>query len=212
MLKIRRPNGRLIFNMEIAIRRLDGLYIETGPRCLVQSMSWNLGKYHGCWSLATCIAKPSAAMLLIMLKFKFFIAIYTRWKHQEGFWGMISTNYLMGDMIKYVIISWWIALYSCFLKMIQYINSIIKVRPWKQVLFLYICGEKPPPKEIHLIGIFIGQGGVSLMFRELSKVFSRNLCIAEIVLVMRISSWNFVCVPKAMLWAHEQSFNLKFSP
>ena len=32
MLKIRRPNGRLIFNMEIAIRRYDGLYIETGPR------------------------------------------------------------------------------------------------------------------------------------------------------------------------------------
>ena len=31
MLKIRRPNGRLIFNMEIAIRRKDGLYIETGP-------------------------------------------------------------------------------------------------------------------------------------------------------------------------------------
>ena len=32
MLKIRRPNGRLIFNMEITIRRQDGLYIETGPR------------------------------------------------------------------------------------------------------------------------------------------------------------------------------------
>ena len=31
MLKNRRPNGRLIFNMEIAIRRKDGLYIETGP-------------------------------------------------------------------------------------------------------------------------------------------------------------------------------------
>ena len=31
MLKIRRPNGRLIFNMEIAICRQDGLYIETGP-------------------------------------------------------------------------------------------------------------------------------------------------------------------------------------
>ena len=30
MLKIRRPNGCLIFNMEIAILRLDGLYIETG--------------------------------------------------------------------------------------------------------------------------------------------------------------------------------------
>ena len=53
---------------------------------------------------------------------------------------------------------------------------------------------------------------VSLTFRDLSKIFSRNLCIAEIVLLMRISSWNFVCVPKAkaMLWAHIQSFSLKF--
>ena len=41
---------------------------------------------------------------------------------------------------------------------------------------------------------------------------SRNLCIVEIVIVMRISSWNFVRVPKAMLWAHEQCFSLKFSP
>ena len=31
MLKIRRPNGRLIFNMEIAIPGKDGLYIETAP-------------------------------------------------------------------------------------------------------------------------------------------------------------------------------------
>ena len=37
------------------------------------------------------------------------------------------------------------------------------------------------------------QGFVSLTFRELSKIISRNLCIAEIVLLMRISSWNFVC-------------------
>ena len=32
MLKIRRPNGRLIFNMGIPIPGKDGLYIETGPR------------------------------------------------------------------------------------------------------------------------------------------------------------------------------------
>ena len=38
MLKIRRPNGRLIFNMEIAIRREDGLYIETGPRLSSQAL------------------------------------------------------------------------------------------------------------------------------------------------------------------------------
>ena len=34
MLKIRRPNGRLIFNMGIPIPGKDGLYIETGPRPL----------------------------------------------------------------------------------------------------------------------------------------------------------------------------------
>ena len=28
--------------------------------------------------------------------------------------------------------------------------------------------------------------------------------------MIRISSWNFVCVPKAWLWAHIQSFSLKF--
>ena len=38
------------------------------------------------------------------------------------------------------------------------------------------------------------------------------LCIAEIVLLMRISSWNFVHVSKAMFCAHIQSFTLKFSP
>ena len=42
-------------------------------------------------------------------------------------------------------------------------------------------------------------GVVSLTFCKLSKIVSQNLCIAEIVLVMRISSWNFVCMPKAML-------------
>ena len=31
MLKIRRPNGRLIYNMGIPIPGKDGLYIETGP-------------------------------------------------------------------------------------------------------------------------------------------------------------------------------------
>ena len=39
------------------------------------------------------------------------------------------------------------------------------------------------------------QGVVSLTFRELSKKISRNLCITQIVLLMRISSWNFVRVP-----------------
>ena len=56
-----------------------------------------------------------------------------------------------------------------------------------------------------------GKGGASLMFHELPKMFSPNLWIAEIVLLMRISSWNFVLVLKAMLGADVQSLSLKFS-
>ena len=56
------------------------------------------------------------------------------------------------------------------------------------------------------------QGIVSLTFRNLSKIFSRNVCVLEIALSISISSWNFVRVPKAMLWAHLQIFSLKFSP
>ena len=41
------------------------------------------------------------------------------------------------------------------------------------------------------------------------KTISRNLCFAEIVLVMRISSSNYVHVHKAVLWAHIQNFQLK---
>ena len=35
--------------------------------------------------------------------------------------------------------------------------------------------------------------------------------IPEITFMVSISSWNFVCVPKAMLWAHVHSISLKFS-
>ena len=53
--------------------------------------------------------------------------------------------------------------------------------------------------------------GVSLTFRELSKLVPWKLCIEEIVFLMGISSLNLVCRPKAMLRAHIQSFSLKFS-
>ena len=51
----------------------------------------------------------------------------------------------------------------------------------------------------HLCGFYIlvRLGVVSLTLRELSKIFSRNLCIAKIALPMSITSWNFVRVPKA---------------
>ena len=43
------------------------------------------------------------------------------------------------------------------------------------------------------------QGDVSLTFHELSKIFSRNLYITKIVLLMRISSWKCARVPKAQI-------------
>ena len=55
------------------------------------------------------------------------------------------------------------------------------------------------------------QGVVSLTLRELSKIISRKYTMPEITYMVRISSWNFVREPKARLWAHVQSFNLKFS-
>ena len=56
-----------------------------------------------------------------------------------------------------------------------------------------------------------GQGAVSLTSRKLPKIFSRKYTTPEITFMVRISIWKFVRVPKAWLWAHVQSFSLKFS-
>ena len=56
---------------------------------------------------------------------------------------------------------------------------------------------------------FISRGVVSLTFHEFSKLFSRNLCIAEIVIIMRISSWKFGRVHKAMLWLQSTKLQLE---
>ena len=45
----------------------------------------------------------------------------------------------------------------------------------------------------------IAQRVVSLTFRELPKIFSRNLCIAEMVLPMSISSLTLYVCPKPAL-------------
>ena len=58
--------------------------------------------------------------------------------------------------------------------------------------------------------MFRGLGVVSQTFHELSKIISRKYTMPEITFMMRISSWNFVCVPN-MLWTHVQNFSLKFS-
>ena len=55
------------------------------------------------------------------------------------------------------------------------------------------------------------QGAVSLTFRKLFKIISRKYAMPKITFILRISSWNFVHVPKTWLWAHVQSFSLKSS-
>ena len=57
-----------------------------------------------------------------------------------------------------------------------------------------------------IIHELIIQGVVSITFRELSKIILRKHTMPKITFMVRISSWNFV----RMLWAHLQSFSLKF--
>ena len=54
-------------------------------------------------------------------------------------------------------------------------------------------------------------GGVSLTFRELSKILSKFVHCRNQTSYEN-SSYNFVRVPKAMIWAHVQCFSLTFSP
>ena len=52
-------------------------------------------------------------------------------------------------------------------------------------------------------------GPVSLTFRQLSKEFSRNLYIVEIVILMCILSWNFVRAPKRHALCTRTKFQLE---
>ena len=94
-------------------------------------------------------------------------------------------------------------------------NTSLTCTDWKSIIYLHRhirCWNRC------ILGSWIistdadGLGVVSLTFHELSKIFSRISCTAEIVLLMRISSWHFVRVPTEMLWTHVQSFSLKLSP
>ena len=53
------------------------------------------------------------------------------------------------------------------------------------------------------------KGNVSLTFREHSKMISRKYIMPQITVMVTISSWNIVHLPK-YLWVHAQSISLKF--
>ena len=95
MLKIRRPLGRLIFNMGIAIPGKTVFLIETAPRIFQD----NLVNTIAADALATCVARSSATMVLNML-YKQDIA-----SHKEGgfqvqessqCWKIIGNTYMDG--------------------------------------------------------------------------------------------------------------------
>ena len=56
LIKIRRPNGRLIFNMGIPIPGKDGLYIEAGRRIFFITISADVLAHNG--------ARPTAVVVL----------------------------------------------------------------------------------------------------------------------------------------------------
>ena len=52
-------------------------------------------------------------------------------------------------------------------------------------------------------------GVVSLTFREIYKIISRKYTMPEIIYIVKISSWNFVRVPKSMALGTRTKFELK---
>ena len=52
-------------------------------------------------------------------------------------------------------------------------------------------------------------GVVSLTFRELSKIILQNYTMSEITFMVRISSWNSVCVPKTLALGTRTKFRLE---
>ena len=112
------------------------------------------------------------------------------------------------DVLSTVINIWLSPRYFYLAKLTLYRRQAVKfVQP---VITIYTC-DQSECSLINSICVHEPGGCFTNVSRALQK-FSRNLCIAQIVLVMRISSWNFVRVPKALLWAHVQIFRLKFSP
>ena len=86
----------------------------------------------------------------------------------------------------------------CFADMITYTS-------WDYIQTMFVNRPLKYASKCHILGV------VSLTFRELSKIISRKYTMPVIIFMVTISSWKFVRVPKAWLWAHEQIFSLKCS-
>ena len=74
----------------------------------------------------------------------------------------------------------------------RYLNHQSLKSVWKYISFKFPRGQWVNPWIQLLQFDSRSLRVVSLTFHELSKIVSRNLCTAEIVFLMRISSWNFV--------------------
>ena len=112
--------------------------------------------------------------------------------------------YQMRHLILDILPTKWFAWDSFNIKMLscQYRNTQCKDKTVSWPSFLYTGNGESVYLERQSLYWNRAQRVVSLMFLELFRIFSWNLCIAEIALLMRILSWNFARVPKAMLWAH----------
>ena len=81
--------------------------------------------------------------------------------------------------------------------------SVIRIIPTKGCLVgVPLC---PQAKMSVIVGFTHHPWGL------LSKIISWKYTISGNTFMVRISSWNFVRVPKAWLWAHVQGFSLKFT-
>ena len=76
---------------------------------------------------------------------------------------------------------------------------------------MFLFADTSPILATNKMFLFRDQMVVLLIFHEPSKIILTKYTMPEITFLLRISSWNCVCVSEAWLWAHMQSFNLKFS-
>ena len=98
----------------------------------------------------------------------------------------------------------------------SYLSVKVLKKTFENMFFFFFLAfmnylMQPFPGNVSLHSVCCLLGVVSLTFRELFKIISRKYTMPKITFMLRISTPDFERVPKAWLWAHVQSFSLKFS-
>ena len=139
---------------------------------------------------------------LLQFCFRFHVDQLTvNWQQSVGMlWSDAASSGPILDGLQRFVTCVWQGRYRSYCTCISYFSSIVRS------VSLY-----------HVMGVGVGGGGWGVGWGKggggetnVSRAL-QNILSTKIILLMRMPIWNFVRVPKAMLWAHVQSFRLTFS-